>query len=219
MIELQMIMCAKIKQIERKAWRVQRGMTLVELLITLAIFVTVMVAVGTFEANTFIYQGNVSSSFTTAQNAQIILKTMLTELRETAPGVNGAYALVSTGSTSISFFSDPDNDGQTEQITYSLTGTTLSRSVIQPSGSPLGYNGGPVISTLLTTVRNGNTTPVFQYFDTNYNGTSSPLAQPVTTTAVRLVKVNVTLDTDPNRSPVPITYTVQANLRNLKNNL
>ena len=45
MIELQMIMCAKIKQIERKAWRVQRGMTLVELLITLAIFVTVMVAV------------------------------------------------------------------------------------------------------------------------------------------------------------------------------
>ncbi len=204
---------------ENEIQRVGRGMTLVEVLITLAIFVTVIAAVGTFEANTFIYQGEISNSFATAQNAQVILKTMLTELRETAPGVNGAYALVSTGSTSISFFSDPDNDGQTEQITYSLNGTTLTRSVIQPSGAPLGYAGSPITTTLITNVRNGNTTPVFQYFDTNYNGTSSPLAQPISTAAVRLVKINIIIDLDPNRSPAPITYTVQTNLRNLKNNL
>jgi hypothetical protein len=195
-------------------------MTLVELLITLAIFVTVMVAVGTFEANIFIYQSNVSGSFQIAQNAQIILKTMLTEFRETAPAANGSYALVNTGSTSVSFFSDPDNDGQTEQITYTLSGTTLYRAVIQPSGNPPTYSVvNQSTTTLLTNVRNGSITPVFQYFDTNYNGTSSPLVQPVTTTAVRLIKVNITLDVDPNRSPAPITYTIQANLRNLKSNL
>lgn len=195
-------------------------MTLVETLITLAIFVTVIAAVGMFESNVFIYQGNVSSSFTTTQNAQVILKTMLTELREMAPGADGSYPLVTAGSTTISFFSDPDNDGTEEQVTYSLSTTTLYRAIIQPSGSPPAYlYSNQSTSTLLTNVRNGSVTPVFQYFDTNYNGTSSPLVQPVTTTAVRLVKVNVTLDTDPNRSPLPITYTVQATLRNLKSNL
>ena len=195
-------------------------MTLVEVLITLGIFVAVIIAVGTFEANTFIYQGEVSNSFTTAQNAQIILKTMLTELREMAPGADGSYALINAGSTTVSFFSDPDNDGTEEQITYSLIGTTLYKAVIQPSGNPPTYGiANQSTTTLLTSVRNGFVTPVFQYFDTNYNGTSTPLTQPVTTTAVRLVKVNVTLDMDPNRSPAPITYTVQANLRNLKSNL
>ena len=195
------------------------GMTLVELLIALAIFVAVIVAVGAFEANVFIYQGEVSNSFQTAQNAQVILKTVLTGLREIEPGANGAYPLITTGSTSLSFFSDPDNDGTAEQMTYTLIGTTLYQTTIQPSGSPAVYNGSPSTTTLLTNVRNGNTTPVFQYFDTNYNGTTSPLTQPVTATAVRLVKVNITLDMDPNRSPAPITYTVQANLRNLKSNL
>lgn len=195
-------------------------MTLVEVLITLGIFVAVIVAVGMFEANTFIYQGEVSSSFTTAQNAQVILKTMLTELREMAPGADGSYALINAGSTTVSFFSDSDNDGTEEQITYSLIGTTLYKAIIQPSGNPPTYSiTNQSTTTLLTSVRNGFVTPVFQYFDTNYNGTSTPLTQPVTTTAVRLVKVNVTLDMDPNRSPAPITYTVQANLRNLKSNL
>ncbi len=197
-----------------------RGMTLVEVLITLAIFATVIVSVGMFEANVFIYQGNVSGSFQTAQNAQVILKTMLTELREMAPGADGSYPLVNAGSTTISFFSDPDNDGTEEEVTYSLSTTTLYRAVIQPSGNPPTYLiANQSTSTLLTSVRNGSNTPVFQYFDTNYNGTSSPLTQPVTTTAVRLVKINITLDLDPNRSPAPITYTVQANLRNLKSNL
>ena len=195
------------------------GMTLVELLISLAIFIAVMIAVGTFAANIFIYNGNVSSSFQTAQNAQTILKTMLVSLREMEPGANGAYPLISTGSTSISFFSDPDNDGSAEQLTYSLVGTTLYQSVVQPSGSPIGYSSTPATTTILTNVRNGTSTPVFQYFDTNYNGTSTPLAQPVTATTVRLVKMNITLDIDPNRSPLPITYTVQASLRNLKSNL
>ena len=46
-----------------------------------------------------------------------------------------------------------------------------------------------------------------------------PLSQPVTTTAVHLVKVNLILDADPNRLPSSVTYSVQASIRNLKTNL
>lgn len=194
-------------------------MTLVEVLIALAVFVTVIVTVGMFEVNIFQYQGSVSGSLTTAQDAQVILKTMLTELRAAAPGVNGAYPIVSAATSSISFFSDLDNDGQTEQITYSLIKNTLYQSVVQPSGSPLGYTATAATSSLLTDVRNSTSTSVFQYFDQNYTGTSSPLSMPVSIPSIRLVEISLTLDTDPNRSPLPRTYTTQVSLRNLKTNL
>ncbi len=198
----------------------RRGMTLVEVLIALAIFVVVIVAVGTFEANIFRYQSSISGSYQTAQSAQIILKIMLQQIREAEPAANGAYTLANAGSTTMTFYSDPDNDGTAERITYSLIGTTIYQITIQPSGMPPSYNvASQSTTTLLRNVVNSLSTPVFQYYDTNYNGTSSPLAQPVTTTAVRLVKINATLDLDSNRSPVPITYTVQASFRNLKTNL
>jgi Tfp pilus assembly protein PilV len=197
-----------------------RGMTLVEVLIALAVFISIMIAVVAFEANVFSYQGSISNSFQSSQTAQVILKTILTEIREISPAANGSYPLVNAGSTTISFFSDTDNTGSIEQVTYSLVGTTLYRATIQPTGSPAVYNvASQSTSTLMVNVRNGTTTPLFQYYDTNYSGTSTPLTQPVTTTNVRLVKVNITLDIDPNRSPHPVTYSVQAGLRNVKTNL
>ena len=197
-----------------------RGMTLVELLIALAVFAVVIIAVGAFESNVFQYQGSISGSFQTAQSSQVILKTILTELRKAAPSANGSYPIIRAGSTTLAFFSDPDNDGVTEQITYTLMGTTLYRATIQPSGTPPSYIlANESTTTLMTAVRNGVVTPVFQYYDGNYTGTSSPLTQPVTATIIRLVKANLVIDLDPGRSPAPITYTVQVNLRNLKSNL
>jgi len=197
-----------------------KGMTLVEVLIAIAIFGAVMIAVVAFEINIFKYNTHISGSFQTTQSAQTILKKILTEIRDTAPGANGAFPIVTAGSTSISFFSDTDNNGTEEQVTYSMIGTNLYRAVIQPTGSPATYNPATQsTTTIMTGVRNGNTTPVFEYFDNTYTGTSSPLVQPVTTTAVTLVKVNLVLDLDPNNSPLPVTYTVQVGLRNLKTNL
>lgn len=197
-----------------------KGMTLAEVLVAVAIFAVVMIAVGTFEANIFSYNNSISGSLNTTQNAQAILKTMLKELREIAPGVNGSYPLVSAGSTTLTFFSDPDNDGTTEQVTYSLIGTNLYRAMINPSGSPAVYNySNQSTTTLVTSVRNGASLPVFQYYDTNYTGTSSALTQPVMSTVVRLIRVNLALDIDQNRAPIQVIYTVQTSLRNIKNNL
>ena len=197
-----------------------RGMTLVETLIALAIFVAVIVAVSAFQVNIFINRNTVSSSLQTVQDAQVVLRTMLSELRSAAPAVNGIYTIALAGTSTLSFFSDPKNVGQTEEITYSLTGKTLYRSVIIPSGSPLWYNpANQTTSSLITNIRNSTSTPVFQYYDQNYTGTSSPLAMPVNVSSVRLVSITLTLDTDPNRSPTPRTYTIQVSLRNLKTNL
>ncbi len=66
----------------RFAFCVDSGFTLVEVFISMAIFVAVMVAVGTFLVNIYSNNRTVSGSFQTAQDAQVILKTMLTELRK-----------------------------------------------------------------------------------------------------------------------------------------
>lgn len=198
----------------------QKGLTLVELLVAMSIFIIVIVAVGAFQANIFVQHSNISGSFQTSQNSQVILKTILKELREAAPGANGAYPLTYVGSTTLSFFSDIDDDGYTEKITYSLIGTTLYKAVIKPSGIPLTYlPSNQSTTTLITNVVNGIFLPSFEYFDTYYTGTSSPMSYPINPSLVRLIRINQRIDIDPNRSPVPIIYTVQANLRNLKTNL
>lgn len=197
-----------------------RGVTLVEVLVTLGIFVVVMLAVGNFVTNIFIYHSNISSSYQTEQNAQVILKTLLNELREIAPGADGSYALVNAGSSTVTFFSDTKNSGVTQEVKYALVGTTLYKVVTTATGTPFTYSAvNRSTTTLLTAVQNGTTTPVFQYFDTNYNGTSSPLSQPVTTATVRLIKIGLVLNLNGGHTLTPVTYTVQVSPRNLKTNL
>lgn len=195
-------------------------MTLIETSVALAVFAAVFVAVAAFQANIFIHQRSVSGSLQTVQDAQIILKTMLAELRSAAPAVNGIYTIATAGTSTLSFFSDPKDTGQTQKITYSLIGNRLYRAVISPSGSPLWYNPATQSTTsLLSSVRNLSSMPVFQYYDENYTGTSSPLAQPVNVSSIHLISVTLSLDIDPNKSPIPRTYTTQISLRNLKTNL
>ena len=196
------------------------GFTLVEVFISLAIFVAVIVAVGTFEIDIFANQRTVSSSFEEAQNAQVILKTMLTELRQSATAANGAYPIATAGTSSITFFSNANNAAGAEEITYSMIGNTLYRAIVQPTGSPLTYNiANQATSSILVGVYNSSSTPIFQYFDQNYTGTSSPLSLPINIPTVRLMKISLTLKSMTNKTPTFRTYTTQVSLRNIKTNL
>jgi len=196
------------------------GMTLAELLVAIGIFLVIIVSVYIFEINVFSYNKSFSSTLKGVQDSQVILKTMLTELREVAPSANGGYALANVGSTTLSFYSDVDNDGFPEQITYSLINQTVYRAMTRPTGSPAVYlASNQSTTTLVTDVRNGSVLPLFEYFDENYTGSSLPLSQPAMATAVRLIKINLSLNADTSTSTLPVTYSTQVNLRNLKNNL
>ena len=193
-------------------------MTLVELVISIGIFILIMGAVVLFESNVFSFRRNVSGTFQVVQNAQLILKTLNAEIRSMSPGANGAYPLITAGTSSVSFFSDVNADGTTEQVRYFLTNGQLYQGITQPSGSPVVYNSsGEVVSGLLAGVSNDNTSPVFEYFDGNYTGTSSPLSLPIQANTVRLIRINLNL-ISPD-SATPKIYTTDVMLRNLKDNL
>jgi hypothetical protein len=145
---------------------------------------------------------------------------MVSELRKVTPSANGAYPIELASSTGITFYSDINDNGTVEKVRYYLHNKTIRKGVITPTGNPPVYNSGSeVTTTLLNYVLASSTLPIFQYYTSNYSGTTSPISMPPNISTIRLVKITVIIDTDPNRSPTPIISTSQVNLRNLKDNL
>lgn len=199
--------------------KINSGFTLVEVLVTMAIFTVIMGAIGVFARDTFYFNNIFSGGLTSYDEAKKVLQPVASEIRGASPSSLGAYNIEQATDTSFVFFTDTNNDGLKERIRYFLSGTTLRRGVISPTGSPLQYvNANETFTDIVPNLRNG-ATPIFDYYDTNYNGSSAPLTQPVSITTIRLVKITLIIDVDPNRPPLPITVSTQVNLRNLKDNL
>lgn len=198
------------------------GMTLVEVLVALAIFVVIMGAVVVFQINVFSYERTASGSFITVQDAQTILKVMGRELRMASQGGDGSYAIQGASTSTITFFADINNDNKKEKVKYyySKSSSSILKTTTLPTGNPVTYSPtNTSTTTIMVNVRNSTSTPMFEYFDSDYNGSGIALTEPVITTSIRLIKINITLDTDPNKPPEPRVYSTQITLRNLKDNL
>ena len=192
------------------------GFTLVEILFAVSIFIVVSLVMGAFARNTWVYNSFISSSFNNLNAGRTTLKTMVAEIRTASSGDNGAYVVSAASNTSFTIYSDMEYAALKERVQYFVSGNSLRRGVIKPTGSPLGYTGTEVITTLIPNITNAT---VFEYYDKNYDGTTASLASPIQIPSVRLVKITVTIDENPNRAPGPITLTSQVTLRNIKDNL
>jgi len=195
------------------------GFTIIEVLVSIFIFTLIGLAVYSFQHNVFSLNKIISDSLAAQDEARRAFKTMNAEIRTASPSSLGAYALSETATSSFIFYSNIDDDFYKERVRYFLQGATLKKGVIKPSGVPLTYNpANETVSELAHDVANA-TTSIFSYYDTNYDGTTQPLAEPINVSAVRLVKITIIIDRDPTKPPAPITLTTQISIRNLKDNL
>ena len=185
---------------------ITRGIGLTEFLVGLAILALVSLAVFDFGRNLFSFSAILRNGLIAQQDARKLVRTMVAELRTASVSSTGAYPIFEAATSSIGFYSDIDGDG-------------LKEEVRSPSGSPPTYSGSPNVSYLVGDMRNGTSTAIFSYFDTNYDGGSGPLALPINIPLVRLVRITLFVDRDPYRSPTPVSVTTQVSLRNLKDNL
>ncbi len=198
----------------------QKGFTLVELLVSISIFIVVLWISSLFQRDIFFYNPNLQSSLNAQLDARHLVKVMIAELRKTSPSDNGVYPIELATSTALTFYSDVDGNGSVEKVRYFLSGSSLRRGVITPTGNPAVYNSGSEqLTTLVNSIVSSSTLPIFQYYSSSYAGTSSPLSIPVDIPSVRLIKITVIIDSDPNRSPVQIVVSSNVSLRNLKDNL
>ena len=197
-----------------------RGFSLAEVVVSVAIVSMLAVTVGTFHRDVFYVNTMAQSSLNAQFDARHVVKTMVAELRKASPSSLGSYPILLASSTALTFYSDLDGNGVKEQVRYFMSGKSLKKGVIVPTGSPLVYNSGnEVVNTLVSDVVSSSTLPMFQYYSSAYDGTTSALVQPVTASSVRLIKINVIIDRDPGRAPSQIVTTSQVTLRNLKDNL
>lgn len=197
----------------------QAGLTLPEILIVLFIISVIGTLIVNFQINIFSFDKISSESMNAQTDARNTLKTMSAEIRSMSAANDGSYAIYQAGTSSLSFYDDVDNDLLKERVRYFLSGNVLKKGVIKPTGSPLAYDSADEIFTILVNdIANGNS-PIFYYYDKNYDGASAALPDPVDIPLVRLIKINVLIDKDPTKLPGTINVTTQISIRNLKDNL
>lgn len=200
-----------------KKLNTKKGFTLIETLVGVLIFVMIMLAISMFSRNTWIYNSFISAGLNNSSSITKVLKTMSSEIRTASTAETGAYVISNATATSFTFYSDIDSDGAKEKIRYFLSGNLMRKGVTEPTGSPFTYNpANEVITTLIPNVNNSTN---FEYFDKNYDGTTPPLSFPVDISSIRLVKINITIDNDPNKAPTANVFSTQISIRNLKDNL
>ena len=191
-----------------------RAFTLIETIVVIAL--TVLVGGALTSMIQYFYRTNdyVLQEGSAVQSARQGLSTAVQDLREASYGDDGSYPIASAATSSLSFYADINDDGNVEKILYYLSGTTLYEGVTHSGGSPLTYVGQPTsTSTVATYIRNGTSTPIFQYYD----DTGALLSSPVNVTSVALVTTDLQVDVDVNRSPSTYTLIGSATLRNLEN--
>ncbi len=196
------------------------GYTVIEILVVMAIIGVLGIIISKFQRDVFSFNRYFDNSLSVGDSAQKLLRPMTAEIRSASPSSHGAYPIDAVADNSFSFYSDIDNDGLKDWVKYSLSGTTISKETIKPSGNPLTYStANKVTKTFMTGVRNiTDGIPVFTYYDSTYTGGSGGVVSPSTgsLSSIRLIGVKIRLDPDPNQSPNTIEVSTQVAIRNLK---
>jgi len=191
--------------------RKRKGFTLIEA--GLAVLIFLLGATTVFSLVEFGYFGK-DYTFQQAlsiEEAQRGIETMAKEIREARAGEDGSFPIVRAEGFEFSFFSDIDNDGETEKIRYFLEGTNFKKGIIEPECCPVSYpSSSERVITLTQYVRNAP--PIFRYFDKDGN----ELGPPANLKNTKRMRVYLVVNVNPARPPQNFVLETDVLLRNLK---
>lgn len=195
-----------------------KGYSLPEIVITVAILTIIIGAVGAFQSNIFSLNRVIQVGINNQYEAKKIIRPFANEVRGAVTSDTGSYALEETGTSTFIFYSNIDDDAKIERIRYFLDGNVFKKGITKSEGNPLNYNQDN--EQIIQVVHNVLSTDIFEYYDSTYDGTasSSVLTFPIHTSDVRLVRIRLEIDNDPNKEPAPMIAETKISIRNLKDN-
>ncbi|MCX6791041.1 MAG: prepilin-type N-terminal cleavage/methylation domain-containing protein [Candidatus Gribaldobacteria bacterium] len=196
------------------------GMSLVEMIVSLAIFLIVMLAlvgfvVGLYRAYYYSFEQTQAVS-----ESMSGVETMIREIKEATMADDGSYMIEKALDFEFVFYGDIDRDSSVERVRYFLDGTNFKKGVIKPQGSPLTYitsSTNPLYQErfLILSRFVRNAPPIFRYFD----GNLQELPAPARLQDTKLMRLNLIINVTPSRAPNDFSLESEVQLRNLKNNL
>jgi hypothetical protein len=196
-----------------------KGMSLVEALVAIAIFGIAMegfalLFVKSWQNNAFIFEEGVTIAAVSRGVSSVV-----DDLRKVRQSDAGDYPIKSGSDFDLVVFLDIDNDEAVEKVHYFLDGTDLKRGISDPiTGTPTTYPAGDdEVVVIAERIVNAASDPVFSYYNKDYPGdtANNPLDTPVAIQDVRLIKVHLLMNIDPNKAPDNINIESFAELRNL----
>lgn len=199
--------------------KIKSGMTLIEALIAVGIFTIgiggfSLLFVKSWQGNSYVFEMG-QSSMAASQGVNEIVG----YLRKVRQGDDGSYPIKSADDNDLVVFSDYDKDGITERLHFYKSGAQLIMGWRKPTGTlPKIYAAGDQGTKIITDrIVNDASTPIFYYYNRDYpaDQANNPATTPANIADVRLVKILLKINIDPNRAPDNIETSSFVELRNL----
>jgi len=203
----------------RKNFQKNSGLTLIEMMMAIAIFV---IGVAGFTA-LFSHTWQINSYTVEMGQASMAvshgLNNMINYIREARQGDDGAYTIVSANDNDLVVYCDYDGDGITERLHFYKSNQNILMGVTNPTNAiPKTYPvGDEQVITVASHIVNDASNPVFSYYNQDYpaDTINNPLTTPVIPSDVRLVKIYLEINIVPNHAPNNIKTQSFVELRNL----
>jgi hypothetical protein len=198
----------------------QGGFSVIEMIFAFFILTIIGIIIANFQSDIFSLNKMASNKLDVQEEINRAFKVMTTEIRSMSLSNKGSYPLIKVSTSTLIFYNDINKDSRKEKIRYFIDKNILKRGVTESTGNFDVYDPKKETITELAHGLVNNTTAIFTYYDSNYDGVSPPLIEPINISLVRLVKINIEIDSDPSGgSATPLALTTQISIRNLKDNL
>jgi len=197
------------------------GLTLIETVVVIGIFILVVGAVLSFVFYFYKTQRFSLESSGAIDEARRGLDQMVFEIRQAQESEAGNYTLEQAADNVLIFYSDIDADGRVERVRYFLDNSDFKKGVIEPYGDPVSYpSANETVETIAQYVVS-TSTPIFMYYNGDWpaDTVNNPLSTPANLTETKLIRVKLQIDLNPAASPRIFELEAYAQLRNLKDNL
>jgi prepilin-type N-terminal cleavage/methylation domain-containing protein len=186
------------------------GFTLIEILVTMTIFVLVVFMAGDFIISGFKSINFSSEQSTAIENARRATEIVSQEIREAIFSERGDYPLAIAENQQLSFYADINSDSRYEKVRYFLEDKKLKRGLIEP-GSGHDYSGAESVTDVANYVNN-QTEPIFSFYNSS-NTTASLINE------IRMINFKIKINVNPAIAPQDYYVETDIQLRNLKDNL
>jgi hypothetical protein len=195
------------------------GMTIIEALLAIAIFVIgiqgfTRLFVKSWQTNHYVFEMG-QSSFAVSQGVSKIGD----YVRRIRQGDDGAFPIKSANNNDFVFFCDYNKDGITERVHLYKNGTDILMGITNPTATmPKTYPAGDQqTQTVVSRIVNDAGTPIFYYYNKDYPGDqiNNPMSVPAAVADIRLMKIYLQINIDPNRAPDNVLMESFVEMRNL----